>query len=376
MRTLDTVTAPAPPPVAARARVLVIEDESLFARAVAKSLDAASFDVACAATLAGGRQAMQAAAPDLVLLDLRLPDGNGMDFLAELATLGEDRPQVLVLTAYGEIGDAVQAIKLGAADYLKKPIDLDELRLVVERVLATTQMRNQLDYSRERDSHVAVEGALLIGESPPIQRLRDQIHRLARLGGGAGEPPPTVLILGETGSGKDVAARLLHLTGPFRDQPFVQVDCASLPRDLMEAELFGHEKGAFTSAVGARAGPARGRGERHHFSRRDRRAAARPAGEAPERDRAPAHAAHRQREGASDPGAHHGGHQPRSAGDDCRRRLPRRSVLPPERDHFDGAAAARARCETSSPSRAISPCRPRAATGCPPTASAPPPWKR
>jgi DNA-binding NtrC family response regulator len=245
--------AAAPPRLAIRARILVIEDEGLFARAVAKSLEA-QFDVACATTLAAGRQVMQASAPDLVLLDLRLPDGNGMDFLAEVAALGDDRPQVLVLTAYGEIGDAVQAIKLGAADYLKKPIDLDELRLVVERVLETTQMRNQLDYSRERDSHVAVEGALLLGESAPIQRLRDQIHRLARLGGGTGEPPPTVLILGETGSGKDVAARLLHLAGLSRDQPFVQVDCASLPRDLIEAELFGHEKGAFTSAVGARAG--------------------------------------------------------------------------------------------------------------------------
>jgi len=251
---LETITAPASPRVAARARVLVIEDETLFARAVAKSLEGVGYEVVSAASLVAGRQAMRAAPPDLVLLDLRLPDGSGMDFLVELSALGDDRPQVLVLTAYGEIGDAVQAIKLGAADYLKKPIDLDELRLVVERVLATTTMRHQLDYSRERDSRVAVEGARLIGESPPIQRLRDQIQRLARLGGGTGEPPPTVLILGETGSGKDVAARLLHLSGPFRDQPFVQVDCASLPRDLIEAELFGHEKGAFTSAVGARAG--------------------------------------------------------------------------------------------------------------------------
>jgi len=251
---METIAAPIQPRVATRARVLVIEDETLFARAVARSLEGVGYEVVCAASLGAGRHAMKAAAPDLVLLDLRLPDGSGMDFLAELSALADDRPQVLVLTAYGEIGDAVQAIKLGAADYLKKPIDLDELRLVVERVLATTQMRNQLDYSRERDSHVAVEGALLIGESPAIERLRDQIHRLARLGGGTGEPPPTVLILGETGSGKDVAARLLHLSGPFRDEPFVQVDCASLPRDLIEAELFGHEKGAFTSAVGARAG--------------------------------------------------------------------------------------------------------------------------
>lgn len=252
---MNSATLASPSPhVATRARVLFIEDEALFARAVAKSLETAAFGVTVATTLLKGREALRASQTDLVLLDLRLPDGNGMDFLAELSVLGDDRPQVVVLTAYGEIGDAVQAMKLGAADYLKKPIDLDELRLAVERVLATTQMRNQLDYSRERDSHVAVEGAVLIGESPAIQRLKEQILRLARLGGSTGEPPPTVLILGETGSGKDVAARLLHLSGPNREQPFVQVDCASLPRDLIEAELFGHEKGVFTSAVGARAG--------------------------------------------------------------------------------------------------------------------------
>jgi DNA-binding NtrC family response regulator len=160
---------------------------------------------------------------------------------------------VIVLTAYGEISDAVHAMKLGAADYLKKPVDLDELLLAVDKVLQTSRLRYQLDYSRERDSH-AVEGAQLLGDSPAMQRVREQIRLLAELAGEGAEPPPTVLILGETGSGKDVAARLLHLLSPRSARPFVQVDCASLPRDLIEAELFGHEKGAFTSAHGARAG--------------------------------------------------------------------------------------------------------------------------
>ena len=235
-------------------RVLVIEDESLFGRAVKKRLEKAGHECLLAATLAEGRELARTAAPELVLLDLRLPDGNGLDLLTELRSAGESRqPPVIVLTAYGEISDAVHAMKLGAADYLKKPVDLDELLLAVDKVLQTSRLRYQLDYSRERDSH-AVEGAQLLGDSPAMQLVREQIRLLAELAGEGAEPPPTVLILGETGSGKDVAARLLHLLSPRSARPFVQVDCASLPRDLIEAELFGHEKGAFTSAHGARAG--------------------------------------------------------------------------------------------------------------------------
>jgi DNA-binding NtrC family response regulator len=235
-------------------RVLIIEDENLFGRAVKKRLEKAGHECLIAGTLAEGRELARNAAPELVLLDLRLPDGNGLDLLSELRAVGENRqPPVIVLTAYGEISNAVHAMKLGAADYLKKPIDLDELLLAVDKVLQTSRLRHQLDYSRERDSQ-AVEGAQLLGESQAMQRVREQILRLAELAGEGAEPPPTVLILGETGSGKDVAARLLHRLGPRAARPFVQVDCASLPRDLIESELFGHEKGAFTSAHGARAG--------------------------------------------------------------------------------------------------------------------------
>jgi len=235
-------------------RVLIIEDESLFGRAVKKRLEKAGHECVVAATLAEGRELARNSAPELVLLDLRLPDGNGLDLLTELRATGESRqPPVIVLTAYGEISDAVHAMKLGAADYLKKPVDLDELLLAVDKVLQTSRLRHQLDYSRERDSH-AVEGTQLLGDSPAMQRVREQILRLAELAGEGTEPPPTVLILGETGSGKDVAARRLHLLSPRKTRPFVQVDCASLPRDLIEAELFGHEKGAFTSAHGARSG--------------------------------------------------------------------------------------------------------------------------
>ncbi len=241
-----------PSPSPARATILLVEDEVLFARAVAKRLDRAGHRCHVASNLAVARQSLGELAVDLVLLDLRLPDGNGLDFLAEQARERE-RPSVIVLTAHGEIGDAVQAMKSGALDYLRKPIDLDELQLAIDQALRTIELKHQLDYSRERDSR-ATEGVHMLGDSPVMRRVRDQLRRLADVAASSGEPPPTVLILGETGTGKDVAARMLHLASPRREQPFVQIDCASLPKDLIEAELFGHEKGAFTGAYGARAG--------------------------------------------------------------------------------------------------------------------------
>jgi len=146
----------------------------------------------------------------------------------------------------------VNAIKLGAIDYLKKPIDLEELLLSVQKAEAAAVQSNSLDYSRQRNAHAA-EGVELLGDSVAIQSVKSQIQRIARLVS-SDTVPPTVLIGGETGTGKDVAARLLHLSCANKDKPFVHIDCASLPAELIESELFGHEKGAFTGAQGARPG--------------------------------------------------------------------------------------------------------------------------
>ncbi|MEO6022625.1 MAG: sigma-54 dependent transcriptional regulator [Burkholderiales bacterium] len=241
-------------PPAQGAHILLVEDEVLFARAAKKRLELAGYRCLTAATLLEAKRLVAISRPDLVLLDLRLPDGNGMDFLAMFgAAAAEDRLAIIVLTAYGEIADAVLAMKSGALDYLRKPIDMDELQLAVDQALQTVRLKHKLDYSRERDSR-ALESAQMLGDSPVIAKVRAQIGRLASLSANAAGPPPTILILGETGTGKDVAARLLHASNPFRDRPFVQIDCASLPKDLIEAELFGHEKGAYTGAQGARAG--------------------------------------------------------------------------------------------------------------------------
>jgi DNA-binding NtrC family response regulator len=253
MSPLSAPLASAPAAARAPVRVLMVEDETLFASAVRKRLDKAGMRCEVAATLTEARARAAAAPPDLVLLDLRLPDGPGMQLLDELRREPDTAPAVIVLTAYAEVEDAVKAMKRGAADYLKKPIDLDELLLAIERVLESAALRDRLAYSRSRDSHAA-EGEPLVGESAVLRDLRSQILQVARLGSLASGEPPNVLILGETGSGKDVAARLLHQSGARRELPFVHVDCAALPRELMEAELFGHEKGAFTSAAGSRIG--------------------------------------------------------------------------------------------------------------------------
>ncbi|HEY8354835.1 MAG TPA: sigma-54 dependent transcriptional regulator [Methylophilaceae bacterium] len=236
-----------------KARVLVIEDEALFARAVVKRLKKAGYDSEHAEDIKSGRALAKQMAPDIVLLDMRLPDGSGMDLLSDFVAKGIS---VIVMTAFGDLSDAVNAMKQGATDYLKKPVDLEELLLVIEKAEKSSQLKHHLDYSRQRNSHEATTaGVELIGESQIMQRVRKQIERVAQLASvDPSVPPPTVLINGETGTGKDVAARYLHLSCMIKDRPFVHVDCASLPAELIESELFGHERGAFTSAQTSRCG--------------------------------------------------------------------------------------------------------------------------
>ena len=229
--------------------ILVVDDEEVFARAVATCLVRAGNTCVVATSLSMAREHINDP-PDLVILDMRLPDGDGLDLLPDITGVGEAAPPVIVVTAYGDISQAVNAMKLGAADYLRKPLDLDELLVTVDKVMESQKLRSRLNFSRARENRSAVPETLL-GESPPIKAVRDQIETIAGVGGDA---PPTVLIQGETGTGKDVAARLLHRLGPRPDRPFVQVDCTSLPKDMIEAELFGHVRGAFTSAHTSRAG--------------------------------------------------------------------------------------------------------------------------
>ena len=234
-------------------RVLIVDDEQVFARAVQKRLQRAGYRSEVAPDLASARRQFESLEPDLVLLDMRLPDGPGLDFLAEIRARPENGAVVLVLSAYGEVDDAVSAMKSGAADYLKKPVDLDELMVNVEKVLDKGAIARKLVYSSKRQLH-STEGVEFLGRCPAVESVRQQIARISRLVEASDSVPPNILILGETGTGKDVAARMLHAGSRRNVKPFVHVDCASLPKDLIEAELFGHEKGAFTSAHMTRTG--------------------------------------------------------------------------------------------------------------------------
>jgi len=236
-----------------QSKLLIVEDEVLFARAVMRRLQKAGYECEHVESLQDARTIVKQFSPDIVLLDMRLPDGNGLDLLAEFVA---KHVAVIVMTAYGEISDAVNAIKQGAIDYLKKPIDLEELLLSIQKAETATIQSNSLDYSRQRNAH-ATEGVELLGDSLAMQSVKTQIRRIAQLVA-SDIVPPTVLIGGETGTGKDVAACLLHLScqdkNKHSDKPFVHIDCASLPAELIESELFGHEKGAFTGALATRPG--------------------------------------------------------------------------------------------------------------------------
>ena len=194
-------------------RLLIVEDEKVFARAVQKRLARAGYSSEIALDLAAAHAALRADSYDMILLDMRLPDGSGLDLLSFVGEQPGEPVPVVVMSAYGEIGDAVSAMKLGASDYLKKPVDLDELMLCVDKVLEQNELSRKLEYSSVRE-HYAAEEVSFLGQSPAIEAVRRQVEQIGRLTQKAETTPPVVLLLGETGTGKDVVARLLHAHQP------------------------------------------------------------------------------------------------------------------------------------------------------------------
>jgi DNA-binding NtrC family response regulator len=229
--------------------LLIVEDELVLARNLSKAFVRHRFDVHHATGIAEGRKIASGTPIDVALLDLRLPDGSGLDLLDALVAADPDRP-VIMMTAYGSVADAVGAMQRGARDYVQKPLDLEEVRLKVDHALHSARQRRELSYYRGRET----SAGSILGESPATQTLRRLVTRVARMTVGPGAPAPTVLLLGETGSGKGHAARAIHALGGRRGGPFIEVNCTALPETLVESELFGYEKGAFTDASTARAG--------------------------------------------------------------------------------------------------------------------------
>ena len=220
-----------------RASIFVVEDDSVLNRLLVKELGKAGYEVDGALSWQDARQRIAALTPDLILLDVNLPDAEGFAPLCELVGL---RP-VVMLTAYGNVNQAVEAMRLGAADYLVKPVNLDELEIVIRAALERSQWRAPKAL-RQIDS-----GSAMVGNSPTMQQLR---HLVAEVG----NSDVTVLIMGESGSGKELVAQAIHAASPRRSGSFVTVDCCTLQESLFESELFGHERGAFTGADRKKAG--------------------------------------------------------------------------------------------------------------------------
>lgn len=220
-------------------RVLVVDDEALIRWSLAERLRADGHDVLEAGTVA---EAIDQAdhGVDLVLLDYKLPDGDGLEVLRRLRDIDPDT-LVMMLTAHKGIDTVVESMKGGAFDYATKPFDLDDVALRVERALETTRLRRELRTLRTGLAR-PFSVSSIIGESEPMQKIKALVRKVAT------SPGSTVLITGESGTGKDLIAKVVHYASNRAARPFLNITCSALPETLLESELFGHERGAFTDA--------------------------------------------------------------------------------------------------------------------------------
>src|SRR2546428_3684191 len=233
-------------------RLLIVDDEEAARYGMRRALETFGCDIAEAESAETARACMHERRFDLVLLDVNLPGLSGLEFLKEIQEQSEpqktEAPLVVIVTAHGSERLAVQAVKGGAYDYISKPFELDDLRLVVKNAFENVQLRRENRSLRRRIEIEASTRGALLGNSEPIQKVRAMIEKVA-------DTDATVLVRGESGTGKELVARELHERSTTRNSgAFVAVNCAALPTELIESELFGHEKGAFTGAAARRKG--------------------------------------------------------------------------------------------------------------------------
>lgn len=219
----------------ANKRTLIVDDEPDIRELLEITLGRMKLETVAAADLASAIELVKNETFDLCLTDMHLPDGNGLELVKFIATNQPDLP-VAMITAFGSVDTAISALKAGAFDFLQKPIDLEQLRSLVESALKISEL------PQAQTHHVN-----LVGDSDAMQHLRHQISKLSR-----SQAP--IYVSGESGSGKEVAARLIHAMGPRSAGPFVPVNCGAIPSNLMESEFFGHVKGSFTGAVSNKQG--------------------------------------------------------------------------------------------------------------------------
>jgi DNA-binding NtrC family response regulator len=227
-------------------RILVVDDEHLIRWSLEQSLKKQGYDVVTAASGEEAIKQVQDESPELMLLDIQLP---GMDGLQVLEKVKEIDGEIIVVmvTALGVLETAVKAMRLGAHDYINKPFNLDELSIIVKKALETRQLRKEVAHLRSaQESKFGIDN--IIGESRHMKQVLDMVRKVAK------SDASTVLIQGESGTGKELIARAIHMESARKDKPFMAINCAAVPETLLESELMGHEKGAFTDAKSQKRG--------------------------------------------------------------------------------------------------------------------------
>jgi len=228
-----------------KANILIVDDEAIKRAILEDELSAAGYSVVTAGSPLEAEPALEKTFFDVILTDLRMPGEDGLTFLRELKHKNPAQ-SVILMTAYGTVETAVDAMKLGAFDYIQKPFCTEELLLKLDRLLKYEQLADENEALRDQLTRPRIESRI-IGQSKPMREVMGRIHAVAGI-------DTTVLIEGESGTGKELVARMIHETSHRASGLFVAVSCAALPRDLMETELFGHEAGAFTGAAKRRLG--------------------------------------------------------------------------------------------------------------------------
>ena len=225
--------------------ILVIEDETTLAENIVTYLRRAGFDAEHAPDAEQGLARIESFRPDVIVLDYNLP---GMDGLAALRSIREVDVgiKVIMLTGHGSVRVAVEAMKASAFDYVAKPVVLSELKALIARAIDDERRDEAIAHLQRAAGGTGL--AAIVGESPAIHTLKDTIRRLVSTERGSSGAPPPVLITGETGAGKELVARAVHFEGARAARPFVEINCGAIPGNLLESELFGHERGAFTDA--------------------------------------------------------------------------------------------------------------------------------
>ena len=225
-------------------KIIVLEDDVIVRRTLEEQLRKRRYDVAAVPKLAAAEELLAKDTFDLMFVDVRLPDGEGTDLLRQLQSRPQ-KPLVVVMTGFASVESAVSCMKDGAFDYLIKPFSFDQIEVILKKAEGFTQLVKVNEYLSQDDSEQA--GYELLGHSEPMEGLRARIKKVART-------EATVLIQGESGTGKELVSRAIYRASPRAQAPFIKVNCAAIPENLIESEFFGHEKGAFTGALNKREG--------------------------------------------------------------------------------------------------------------------------